>query len=44
VDIWGRSVAHEQARHGWKTDDKEILSLADNRGRTVAQIIAKKHI
>ena len=48
----GTTVAHNLARYyngsnqrepmrGWKTDDFEILSLADNKGKTVAHQLAE---
>ncbi|MEM1669073.1 MAG: hypothetical protein QXM53_10485, partial [Thermofilaceae archaeon] len=35
-DHEGWTVAHEQASHGWTTEDKEILKLATKYGWTVA--------
>ena len=36
MDDWGRVVAHEQIIQGWRTEDKEILRLANNLGWTAA--------
>ncbi|MEM1913596.1 MAG: hypothetical protein QW067_10685 [Thermofilaceae archaeon] len=37
----GWTVAHEQAKHGWTTEDKKILKLATTLGWTVAHEQAK---
>ncbi len=38
----GETIAHIQAQHDWKTNDKEILELKDNTGWTVAHEISMR--
>lgn len=39
MNEFGWTVAHEQAKQGWRTKDKEILELTDKIGRTVKDIL-----
>ena len=41
-DQKGWTVAHEQARRGWTTENSEILALKDSKGQSVADIIEKQ--
>ena len=40
IDEFGWTVAHEQADHGWTTENKEILQLRNDMGITVAHVQA----